>query len=170
MSLRRMLIDLGPTMPSYVPRLVPTAGWPSVDYSMLIEMDVTSADHSSYAYVFNGGPVRAQHVATISNRVVFDFPGRNFLESFGPGVIQILINQNAAGYAQVYQNGFLVAQGTSGGANWQPNCGVGVHYDGVTLPTTNQATKFKVLSGVYTNFATADAVTGANLIFNGLVP
>lgn len=30
------------------------------------------------------------------------------------------------------------------------------------------ASKFKILSGVYTNFATADAVTGSDLIFNGL--
>lgn len=56
------------------------------------------------------------------------------------------------------------------GYTWAANAGVCNVISGLGQAPVLPATKFKVLTGTYADFATADAYTGPNLIYDGLNP
>lgn len=168
-----------------VPRLVPTTSWPQLQsdtYTILIQFKYyTTPDLSTiYFEIKDGQGVTAKlnlfsvsGTLAIGSSVSWD----NVL-SYGNNtgdIISLLINVGA------WQSGnrpIAVYDETGTALMTTTDMYFGYILEDpaaicATLPSGTPnggepASKFKILSGVYTNFATADAVTGPDLIFNGL--
>lgn len=168
-----------------VPRLVPTNSWPQLEsdvYTILIQFKYyEKPDLSTFYFEIKDGEGVPSAVelfsvdGTLSIRHTIS--GYNVL-SYGNStgdIISLLINVRAWDLGNrpitVYDETGNVLMTTTNmyfGYILQSPAAICA-----TLPYGNPnggepAAKFKILAGVYTNFATADAVTGTDLIFNGL--
>ena len=158
-----------------VPRLIASRDWGTGDQTVLLEIAPVSIDNGAYYLSMTTTHGKLIEIKNNLGTIEFWFDG-TLRASWAQGLVNtrlhITFDKNAATALiafyknNIYFTGFS-SVGTARQHNFSGDIGVGGDKFG-NNQSYNAATIFKILSGVYADFATADAVTGTDLIFNGL--
>lgn len=167
-------------IPTSVPRLVPTATRPDQDadeFTIIIKisnsgsfsvwpiLNLVDIDNKTLAIAGSLNPT--------NNYLYFDGEVLLTIDPRPEGDTEYLLSFSgkALGVRTVtfYVDGALIGSSEISISNqFYEFAGIGSTISEPYITTTDQATVMKVLQDIYTDFYTANAVTGAGLLFNGL--
>lgn len=170
----RTLIKSSPVPPIIgVPRLIPSRSWGSGNQTVLLEITPSVGDNGKHYLAMRHANGKLFEIKNSGGNIEF-LQGGIVRGSWVPyGVktrILVSFSKSTSTLISIYKNNsFFTAFSSTGTAiqhNFSGDVGVCADSSG-NNQSYNAATIFKILSGLYTNFDTANAVTGAGLIFDG---